>query len=64
MPKKCIYCKTDIPHESVIDFCDKCGRGVWGEKFFEHIKKSMKEADEKGDLSFNSGHIDTGIKAR
>ena len=50
MQKKCIYCKIEIPGESVIDFCARCGRGVWGEKMFNTILKNMEEAREKGDL--------------
>ncbi|MBU1252129.1 MAG: hypothetical protein KJ905_01545 [Nanoarchaeota archaeon] len=48
--KKCIYCKTDIPDESVIDFCSRCGIGVWGEKMFNAIVNNMEEARSKGDL--------------
>jgi|TARA_Y100000310_G_scaffold27109_1_gene25805 uncharacterized protein with PIN domain len=50
MIKKCIYCKTDVPKESVIDVCDKCGKGAWGEKMFNTIVKNMEDAREKGDL--------------
>jgi rRNA maturation endonuclease Nob1 len=50
MPKKCIYCKTEIPMESVIDFCSRCGKGVWGEKMFNTILKNMQDASDKGDL--------------
>ena len=50
MTKKCIYCKTEIPSESVIDFCKRCGVGVWGEKMFNTILKNMEDASEKGDL--------------
>ena len=48
--KKCLYCKTDIPKESVIDFCEKCGVGVWGEKMFKTIRNNMQTAFDKGDL--------------
>ena len=48
--KKCIYCKIEIPLESVIDFCDICGKGVWGEKMFNTIKQNMENARENGDL--------------
>ena len=50
MPKKCVYCKTMIVDERAIDVCDKCGRGVWGEKMFKAIVKNMDGAKEKGDL--------------
>ncbi len=48
--KKCIYCKSEIDETSVVDFCSRCGIGVWGEKMFNAIIKNMEEAREKGDL--------------
>jgi len=51
MAKKCIYCKDEIPDESVIDFCKRCGHQVWGEKMFNVIVSNMEEAREKGDIS-------------
>jgi len=48
--KKCIYCKQDISNESVIDFCEKCGVGVWGKKMFDAILTGMLDAQSKGDL--------------
>ena len=50
MAKKCIYCGTDIPDDSVVDICDKCGVGVWGKKMFKAIIDNMNNAREKGDL--------------
>ena len=50
MSKKCIYCKKEISDDSVIDFCEGCGMGVWGKKMFNTILKNMEEAREKGDL--------------
>lgn len=50
MSKKCVYCRCEIPDESVIDFCDTCGISVWGEKMFKTIKDNMEEARERGDL--------------
>jgi len=50
MAKKCFYCKTEIPDESVIDFCETCGKSVWGEKMFNAIVQNMEEARENGDL--------------
>jgi hypothetical protein len=49
--KKCIYCKQlTIPENSVIDFCERCGKGVWGEKMYNAIKDNMEEAGKRGDL--------------
>ena len=48
--KKCIYCSKDVEDESVIDFCQKCGVGVWGQKMFNTIVKNMEDARDKGDL--------------
>lgn len=50
MSKKCIYCYAEISESSVIDFCEKCGKGVWGEKMFNTIVQNMENAREKGDL--------------
>ena len=50
MAKKCIYCKTEVDDSSVIDFCRRCGIGVWGEKMFNAIVKSMEDARSTGDL--------------
>ena len=56
--KKCIYCGETISEESVIDFCKRCGIGVWGEKMFNAILSNMEEARDKGDL------FQTGISAK
>ena len=50
MSKKCIYCKQEIPQESVIDFCKSCGVKVWCEKMFGAIVKNMEKARTDGDL--------------
>lgn len=50
MTKKCIYCKAEIPDESVIDFCEVCGVGVWGPKMFKTILDNMEEARERGNI--------------
>lgn len=49
--KKCIYCKSDIISEDVIDFCERCGRGVFGERMFNAILNNMREAGKRGDLN-------------
>lgn len=50
MTKKCIYCKTDIDQNSVVDVCHRCGVGVWGEKMFKAIIDSMEKSRDAGDL--------------
>lgn len=58
MSKRCIYCKTDIPQDSVIDFCERCGVGVWGPKMFKTIKDNMERSRERGDL--HQGSVSEG----
>ncbi|MBU3906889.1 MAG: hypothetical protein KKA64_01430 [Nanoarchaeota archaeon] len=50
MTKKCIYCGAAVDDNSVIDFCERCGVMVWGQKMFNTIKKNMEDARESGDL--------------
>jgi hypothetical protein len=64
MAKKCIYCKAEIPEESVIDFCSRCGVGVWGEKMFQAILKNMEQARDKGDLYNNNPKEITSSKTQ
>ena len=48
--KKCMYCKCDVDETSVIDFCERCGKGVFGEKMFNAIVQNMQDANSRGDL--------------
>ncbi len=48
--KKCMYCKCDISSNSVVDFCNRCGVAVFGEKMLNAIIQNMREAEERGDL--------------
>jgi len=59
MPKKCIYCKKEIDELSVIDFCERCGIGVWGERMFNAILQNMKDAQEKGNINSKGLFIGT-----
>lgn len=54
MTKKCIYCKTEVAQDSVIDFCERCGIKVWGPKMFNAIKASMESSRDRGDLEQGS----------
>jgi hypothetical protein len=51
--KKCIYCKCLLEDRSVIDFCERCGKGVFGERMFRTILQNMEEAEKRGDLEQN-----------
>ncbi len=42
--KECIYCKCDLDDRNIIDFCQRCGVGAFGEKMFAAIIQNMKEA--------------------
>ena len=56
--KKCVYCGGSVSDDSVIDFCEACGTGVWCEKMFRAIKENMESARDKGDLfQGNTGSI-------
>lgn len=50
MAKHCIYCKENLHDETVIDVCQRCGIGVWGEKMFRAIVEGMEKSREAGDL--------------
>ena len=48
--KQCIYCKSKLDEDSVVDVCKRCGHQVWGEKMFKAIEDNMKKARDIGDL--------------
>ncbi len=52
--KKCVYCHAEVPAERAMQICDKCGVGVWGKKQWEYTKRITDEAQENGNLEFNS----------
>ena len=56
MVKKCLYCSCEVSEESVIDFCEKCGKGVFGDKMLKAIIENMENARENGDL--HQGAVD------
>lgn len=61
---KCVYCKCQIDDDRAVDVCDKCGKGVWGEKMFKTIISNMGEAKTKGDLHQGLININPGREQR
>jgi hypothetical protein len=49
-PKRCVYCKGEVPEARAMDVCNSCGRRVWGEKMFQCILDSTNSEMEKGNL--------------
>ena len=48
--KKCIYCGKELNDDSLVDFCEECGKNAWGEKMYNAIIENMKREKEKGNL--------------
>jgi hypothetical protein len=49
-----MYCRCDIEDSNIVDFCENCGRGVFGDKMFKAIVQNMQEAKQRGDLDQNT----------
>ncbi len=64
MPKRCIYCKSNIEDSSVIDVCRPCGLKVWGENMFNAIIQNMETAREAGNLFQGSVSFDPSQKTK
>lgn len=47
---KCVYCNQKLTDDRAIDVCDRCGKGVWGEKMFNTIRQNMENAKKNDDL--------------
>ena len=50
MVKKCLYCSKELSEESVIDFCENCGKATFGEKMLKAIVENMNHARDRGDI--------------
>ncbi len=47
--KKCMFCKQmNVLDNSVVDFCQRCGDGVWGPKMCKAIISRMEEEKDNG----------------
>ncbi len=57
MTKKCLYCAKELDESCIVDFCEKCGKGVWGEKMFNAIVQNMEQANERGDLCHSNPFV-------
>ena len=47
---RCVYCKSEVPHERTMQICDICGCKVWGKKMFMAILQGTDNEREKGNM--------------
>lgn len=59
MTKRCIYCRTEIDSNSVVDMCTPCMHKVWGPRMTHAIVSGMEKEKAKGNMELGQVGCDS-----